>query len=238
MSNLFVVSLVLVIVAALITILYAFFIFYKIGKIKIQNKNVADISSYIRSGAMTFLKREYKIIIIFVCIVTVVLAVLGFIPALSNAEGVGWQSSICFLIGAVFSALTGIIGMLIATKANARTADAVEDGGMRGALRVAFSGGAVIGLCVVGFGLLGLTCLIFLFVGCAGLGFEDAVKAAVSIVSGYGLGCYYKLGITYAVMVGIAMVVGQYCFARYWFSNHQRGPLEGIWRKLTWIGEK
>ena len=189
MNNLFVVSLVLVIVAALITILYAFFIFYKIGKIKIKNKNVEDISSYIRSGAMTFLKREYKIIIIFVLIVTAVLAVLGFIPALKNAEGVGWQSSICFLIGAVFSALTGIIGMLIATKANARTADAVEDGGMRGALRVAFSGGAVIGLCVVGFGLLGLTCLIFLFVGCAGLGFEDAVRAAVSIVSGYGLGC-------------------------------------------------
>ena len=56
-----------------------------------------------------------------------------------------------------------------------------------------------------------------------------------SIFCGYGLACYYKLGITYAVMVGVAMVIGQYCFARFWFSNHQRGPLEGIWRKLTWI---
>jgi uncharacterized protein len=56
-----------------------------------------------------------------------------------------------------------------------------------------------------------------------------------AIFCGYGLGCYYKLGITYAVMVGLGMVITQYLFARFWFSNHQRGPLEGIWRKLTWI---
>jgi len=55
------------------------------------------------------------------------------------------------------------------------------------------------------------------------------------IFSGYGLACYYKLGITYAVLVGLAMVIGQYCFARFWFRNHPRGPLEGLWRKLTWI---
>ncbi|MBO4810981.1 MAG: DUF418 domain-containing protein [Prevotella sp.] len=56
-----------------------------------------------------------------------------------------------------------------------------------------------------------------------------------AIFCGYGLACYYKLGITYAVLVGLAMVIAQYCFARFWFSNHQRGPLEGLWRKLTWI---
>ena len=56
-----------------------------------------------------------------------------------------------------------------------------------------------------------------------------------AIFCGYGLACYYKLGITYAVMVGLAMVITQYIFARFWFSNHQRGPLEGLWRKLTWI---
>ena len=55
------------------------------------------------------------------------------------------------------------------------------------------------------------------------------------IFYGYGLACYYKLGITYAVLVGMAMVICQYCFARYWFSSHPRGPLEGLWRKLTWI---
>ena len=55
------------------------------------------------------------------------------------------------------------------------------------------------------------------------------------IFCGYGLACYHLLGITYAVMVGAAMVIAQYCFARYWFSRHSRGPLEGLWRKLTWI---
>ena len=68
-----------------------------------------------------------------------------------------------------------------------------------------------------------------------------------SIFCGYGLACYYKLGITYAVMVGIGMVIAQYLFARFWFfagksgkaerASHQRGPLEGLWRKLTWIGK-
>ena len=55
------------------------------------------------------------------------------------------------------------------------------------------------------------------------------------IFCGYGLACYRLLGITYAVLVGCGMVIGQYLFARYWFSHHPRGPLEGLWRKLTWI---
>ena len=57
-----------------------------------------------------------------------------------------------------------------------------------------------------------------------------------AIFYGYGLACYRRLGVTYAVLVGAAMVICQYCFARYWFSNHSRGPLEGLWRKLTWLG--
>ena len=56
-----------------------------------------------------------------------------------------------------------------------------------------------------------------------------------AIFCGYGLACYHRLGITYAVMVGCGMVICQYLFARYWFSNHPRGPLEGLWRKLTWM---
>ena len=55
------------------------------------------------------------------------------------------------------------------------------------------------------------------------------------IFCGYGLGCYYKVGVTYAVLIGLGMVIAQYAFARFWFSSHQRGPLEGIWRKLTWL---
>ena len=59
-----------------------------------------------------------------------------------------------------------------------------------------------------------------------------------AIFCGYGLACYHLLGITYAVMIGLAMVIVQYTFCRYWFSSHSRGPLEGLWRKLTWINSK
>ena len=59
-----------------------------------------------------------------------------------------------------------------------------------------------------------------------------------AIFCGYGLACYRKLGITYAVLVGLGMVIVQYLFCRLWFRNHQRGPLEGFWRKLTWIGSE
>ena len=55
------------------------------------------------------------------------------------------------------------------------------------------------------------------------------------IFCGYGLGCYRLVGITYAVLIGLAMVIVQYLFGRYWFRNHPRGPLEGLWRKLTWM---
>ena len=55
------------------------------------------------------------------------------------------------------------------------------------------------------------------------------------IFCGYGLACYRWLGITYAVMIGVGMVMVQYLFCRWWFSKHQRGPLEGLWRKLTWL---
>ena len=55
------------------------------------------------------------------------------------------------------------------------------------------------------------------------------------IFSGYGLACYRLVGITYAVLIGLAMVIVMYAFGLYWFNNHTRGPLEGLWRKLTWI---
>ena len=55
------------------------------------------------------------------------------------------------------------------------------------------------------------------------------------IFYGYGLACYRHVGITYAVLIGLGMVICQYLFCRYWFSNHQRGPMESLWRKMTWI---
>ena len=181
-----------VLLIALITIGYVFLIYHKIRKLKVVNKNVENNASYIRSGAITFLKREFKIIVPFILIVALVFVALGFIPAFSQAEGVGWQSAICFVVGAAFSALAGLVGMLSATNANSRTADAANESGLPRALHVAFSGGAVLGLCVVGFGLIGLTGLFFAAYGILYSSNGDAIKSvmeACNIITGYGLGC-------------------------------------------------
>ena len=181
-----------VLLIALITIGYVFLIYHKIRKLQVVNKNVENNASYIRSGAITFLKREFKIIVPFILIVALVFVALGFIPAFSQAEGVGWQSAICFVVGAAFSALAGLVGMLSATNANSRTADAANESGLPRALHVAFSGGAVLGLCVVGFGLIGLTGLFFAAYGILYASNGDAIKSvmeACNIITGYGLGC-------------------------------------------------
>ena len=177
-------SLSLVAMAAIITLCFVFVLFRRVSRLKIADKRVEEIQGYIHSGSMTFLSREYKLIIPFVFGVGALLAVLGFIPALKGAEGIGWQAAICFVIGAFFSAAAGWIGMAIATKANARTAMKAKEEGMSGALKVAFSGGAVLGLSVAGFGLLGLVgifIVVYLITG--------DIHAPIQILTGYSLGC-------------------------------------------------
>ena len=176
--------LLLVAFAAVVTLCYVFVLFRRVSRLAIANKRVEEIQNYIHEGAMTFLTREYKLIIPFVFGVGALLAVLGFIPALKGAEGIGWQAAICFVIGALFSALAGWIGMAIATKANARTAMKAYEEGMSGALKTAFGGGAVLGLSVAGFGLFGLVA-IFLVV----YFITNSYTAPVQILTGYSLGC-------------------------------------------------
>ena len=178
------VVLILMVVAALVTLAYVYVLFHKVSKIKVENKRIDEVHKYIHKGALTFLFSEYKIIIPFVIIVAILLTVLGFIPALEGAEAVGWQPAICFVIGSVFSAIAGWIGMFVATKANARTAEAAQKEGMSGALKVAFSGGSVLGLSVAGFGLLGLA-VIFL----VGYAISSELSVPVNILAGYSLGC-------------------------------------------------
>lgn len=174
----------LVVLVSLITLGYVFLIFRRINKIKITNKKNEEITSYIQEGAMAFLKREYKVMAIFLVIMAVLLVVLGFIPSIRGNEGsVGWRSAICFLIGAFLSGLTGFIGMLAATKSNGRTAEMAHKQGMPGALHTAFSGGAILGLCVSAIGILGLASLFFIFYKVNGL------DLAVKVVNGYAVGC-------------------------------------------------
>ncbi len=143
--------------APIIGILALVFAFYKasgIDKVEAGNDRMKEIAKYISDGSMAFLSRQYKSLAIFVAILFVVLIF---------APGLGWKVAVCFLLGALFSAIAGFVGMRVATKANVRTANAAMTGGMNDALNVAFSGGAVMGMCVVGLGLLGVGQLYIIF---------------------------------------------------------------------------
>ncbi len=110
-----------------------------------------EISKAIHEGAMAFLYREYRVVGIFGLIVAIFLGIF-----------INWQTAVSFVAGAILSAIAGYVGMRIATKANVRTTNAARSS-LAGALRIAFSSGAVMGLSVVGFGLLGITVLYSLF---------------------------------------------------------------------------
>lgn len=141
----------LVPLSGLVSLAFAIFLSIRVIREKPGNELMQEISNLIEQGAMTFLKREYSILVIFVILVSSILtAVRGYI------------TGITFIVGAICSGLAGFVGMKIATKANTRTTFAAVEGGIRRAFKVAFSGGAVMGMSVAGFGLLGLGSLYYL----------------------------------------------------------------------------
>ena len=134
----------------IVGLLYTLLKFNWVSKQDAGNDRMKEISTYIAEGAMAFLKAEWKILGYFVVIVAFL---LGFM-ATKNAES-HWSISISFVIGAVFSATAGYIGMKVATKANVRTAQAAKTS-LAKALKVSFTGGSVMGLGVSGLAVLGL----------------------------------------------------------------------------------
>jgi K(+)-stimulated pyrophosphate-energized sodium pump len=167
------VMLYLSVVLSLLALGYAFLLYQMMLKSPIGSAKVAEISGFIKEGANAFIKREYTVIAIYI--------VIAF-PLIWIALSIG--SALAFLVGAIFSASAGLIGMKSATDANARTTTAAQDKGMVAALSVAFKGGSVMGMSVVGFGLLGVV-LIFM-VGI--YGFDLEAERAIDIAAGYSLG--------------------------------------------------
>ena len=154
----------LVPVAAVIALLFAAYLAGKVGKQDAGTDRMKEIAGAIAEGARAFLMAEYKILVIFVVVLFVL---IGF--------GISWVTAVCFVIGALFSKVAGYCGMTVATKANVRTANAAKENGMNKALSIAFSGGAVMGMCVAGLGALGVS-LVYI------------VTKNVDVLSGFSLG--------------------------------------------------
>ena len=139
-----------VLVAAIIALIFAGYKFYSVKKLPEGTDEMASISSKIRSGAMAYLKRQYKTVGIFFAVMFVILSVLAFLELLTP------YVPFAFLTGGIFSGLSGFVGMKIATYANSRTANGARQGLNRG-LKIAFSSGTVMGMTVVGLGLLDIS---------------------------------------------------------------------------------
>ncbi len=143
------------------------------------DRALQDIGAAVREGAMAFLAREYKVLSVFVLIAAAVLVALNK-PELRLV-------GVSFLIGAICSALAGFFGMRVATLANMRTANRAREG-LNPALHVAFSGGSVMGLCVVGLGLLGLSALFLVYSGLWGGDLPTVSTRVLPVLSGFSLG--------------------------------------------------
>ncbi len=151
-------------------------------------KNMVELAGYIADGAMAFLKAEWKVLSIFVVFAAALLAYSGTIHEVNGIEiHSSWIISIAFIIGAVFSATAGYIGMKVATKANVRTTQAARTS-LKQALKVSFTGGTVMGLGVAGLAVLGLGGLFVAFLAIfGGLG-ENTVKTSIEVLTGFSLG--------------------------------------------------
>ncbi len=143
--------------AGVIALLFALVKSAWINKQDQGTDTMKEIAGHIHEGAMAFLAREYKVLAIFVVIVAVLLAVGN-----ASLETSHWLIGVSFVCGALCSGLAGYIGMKVATKANVRTTSKAREG-LNGALAVAFSGGAVMGMCVVGLAVLGISVLLIVY---------------------------------------------------------------------------
>ena len=181
----------LILAAAVVSLAMAFGLYRKNASIQVESPRMREIAGYIHEGAMAYLKRQYVVMALFAAVMFVVLLII-----------LGWQTAVCFLVGALFSVLSGFFGMMSATRANVRTAQSAKKG-IAAALNVAFSGGAVLGLCVVGLGALGLTVLYILFDGNNDIvtGFSLGASS-IALFARVGGGIYTKAADVGADLVG------------------------------------
>ena len=156
------------VIAAVIGLIVAFCLAAWIKKADEGTDRMKEIAGYIREGAMAFLKREYKTMVI---VIVVLFLLIGF--GLQS-----WTTAILYVCGALLSVLAGFFGMKVATLGNVRTANAARESGMDKALKIAFRSGSVMGLCVSGLGLLGLGVVVCVL----------DLATVTQCITGFGLG--------------------------------------------------
>ena len=178
-------------VMAVLALLFAVYKIVYVGKQDAGNDRMKEIAGSISDGARAFLFAEYKILVVFIVVLFVAIG-LG----LRN-----WITAGCFICGAVFSILAGYIGMNVATKANVRTANAAQHG-MNKALAIAFSGGSVMGMCVVGLGLLGASVLYIITKNTEVLFGFSLGASSIALFARVGGGIYTKAADVGADLVG------------------------------------
>ncbi len=176
---------VLVPIFGVVALLYTFLQSNWVSKQSAGNDRMKEISGHIADGAMAFLKAEYKILTYFVIVVAILLAIMG----MSNSNS-HWSIGLAFVVGAIFSALAGFIGMKIATKSNVRTAEAAKTS-LSKALKVSFTGGSVMGMGVAGLAVLGLGTLYIIikqiFAPNSGVDSHE-MERTIEILTGFSLG--------------------------------------------------
>lgn len=186
-------------IGGIVALIYAIILAVRINKMDSGTKRMKEIAQSINEGAKAFLFSEYKILVIFVATVFVVISVCGII---TKSDVLNYRTALAFLIGAILSTLAGYCGMSVATKANVRTANAAKEKGMNSALSTAFSGGAVMGMCVSGLGLLGV-CLIYAITGDDNILFGFSLGASsIALFARVGGGIYTKAADVGADLVG------------------------------------
>lgn len=177
---------------SVLALLFAGYLAVKVAKQEEGTEKMKEIASAISEGARAFLTAEYKILIVFVI---VLFLLIGF--------GIGnWVTAICFVVGALFSTLAGYFGMNVATKANVRTANAARESGMNKALSIAFSGGAVMGMCVAGLGALGVSVVYILTKDVDVLSGFSLGASSIALFARVGGGIYTKAADVGADLVG------------------------------------
>lgn len=179
-------------VFGILALLFATYLARKVARQEEGTGRMKEIAGAISEGARAFLMAEYRILIFFVVVLFVLIGI-----------GIGnWVTAICFVVGALFSTMAGYCGMSVATKANVRTANAARVSGMNKALSVAFSGGAVMGMCVAGFGVLGVSAIYLLTKNVDVLSGFSLGASSIALFARVGGGIYTKAADVGADLVG------------------------------------